>query len=87
MGLGPALRRCYPHRCVLSLITDYSLNVILLSCSGVRLGISEHMDDNRMAFGFSLTKQDHAAIEEVLNRSQGSNMIDTIGDCGAEYRS
>jgi len=40
-----------------------------------------------MAFGFSLTKQDHATIDEVLSRSQGGNLIDTIGDCGAEYRS
>jgi hypothetical protein len=39
-----------------------------------------------MAFGFSLTKQDHAAIEGVLGRSQGTNMIASIGDCGAEYR-
>jgi hypothetical protein len=40
-----------------------------------------------MAFGFRLTKQDHAAINEVLGRSQGSDMLVTIGDCGAEYRS
>jgi aryl-alcohol dehydrogenase-like predicted oxidoreductase len=56
-------------------------------CSGARLGISEHIDDNRLAFGFHLTKQDHAAIEEILSRSQGSHMLTTIGDCGAEYRS
>ena len=85
MGLGSLFRRCCPHRCVSNPVVSHT--GFSLPCSGVRLGISEHIDDNMMAFGFSLTKQDHAAIEEVLSRSQGNNLIATIGDCGAEYRS
>lgn len=49
--------------------------------------MSEHTDDNQMAFGFNLTNQDLAAIESVLDHSKGRTMITTIGDCGAEYRS
>lgn len=29
---------------------------------------------------------DRAAIEAVLDRSNGRRLITTIGDCGAEYR-
>ncbi|TFK96464.1 NADP-dependent oxidoreductase domain-containing protein [Pterulicium gracile] len=53
---------------------------------GVRLGLSEHADDNQRAFGFRLSKQDSQDIEDVLQRSNSRRMITTIGDCGAEYR-
>ena len=85
MGLGSSFRRRRPHRYI-SITPAFAWNFTPMYI-GARLGISEHVDDNRMAFGFHLTKQDHAAIEEVLSRSQGRDMIATIGDCGAEYRS
>jgi len=53
---------------------------------GVRMGIAEHKDDNKKTFGFALTAQDNAAIQAVLENSNGDRLIATIGDCGAEYR-
>ncbi|KAF9076351.1 NADP-dependent oxidoreductase domain-containing protein [Rhodocollybia butyracea] len=53
---------------------------------GTRLGISEHIEDNRRVYGFRLSDQDRAALEAVLDRSNGRRLITTIGDCGAEYR-
>jgi hypothetical protein len=53
---------------------------------GARLGLSEHLDDNRRVFGFNLTSEDNSDIEEVLMRSNGRRVITIIGDCGAEYR-
>ncbi|EPQ55540.1 Aldo/keto reductase [Gloeophyllum trabeum ATCC 11539] len=53
---------------------------------GSRLGVSEHTRDNQKAFGFKLSPDDNAAIEAVLERSNGRRMITSIGDCGAEYR-
>ncbi|KAF4622886.1 hypothetical protein D9613_002422 [Agrocybe pediades] len=53
---------------------------------GARLGVSEHPDENKGAFGFRLRDEDNAAIEAVLDRSNGRRIITLIGDCGAEYR-
>ena len=50
------------------------------------MGVSEHTDDNQQVYGFCLTADDRANIEEVLAQSNGENLIRTIGDCGAEYR-
>ncbi|EDR02627.1 uncharacterized protein LACBIDRAFT_308315 [Laccaria bicolor S238N-H82] len=53
---------------------------------GARLGLSEHPDENRRVFGFTLTEEDNQDIEVVLAKSNGRRLITTIGDCGAEYR-
>ncbi|PVG04149.1 Aldo/keto reductase [Serendipita vermifera] len=53
---------------------------------GARLGVSDNTDDNRAVFGWRLTKEDHAMINSVLQKSEGAELINTIGDCGAEYR-
>ncbi|KII83693.1 hypothetical protein PLICRDRAFT_46832 [Plicaturopsis crispa FD-325 SS-3] len=53
---------------------------------GARLGVSEHPDDNQKVFGFTLSSEDHATIEAVLDRSNGRRLIASVGDCGAEYR-
>ncbi|KAJ8593266.1 Aldo/keto reductase [Rhizopogon salebrosus TDB-379] len=53
---------------------------------GVRLGVSEHTDDNDRVFGFMLNEEDNRDIEAVQALSKGHQMITTIGDCGAEYR-
>jgi hypothetical protein len=58
----------------------------LILVLGVRLGISEHLDDNRKVYELMLTEQDNADIEEILQLSNSESMIETIGDCGAEYR-
>lgn len=57
-----------------------------ISRIGARLGISEHPDENKKAFGFNLTVQDNIDIEAVLMHSNRRKMITTVGDCGAEYR-
>ncbi|KIM27582.1 hypothetical protein M408DRAFT_330015 [Serendipita vermifera MAFF 305830] len=53
---------------------------------GARLGVSDNTDDNRAVFGWRLSKDDHAMIANVLQKSGGGELIHTIGDCGAEYR-
>ncbi|KAE9410288.1 Aldo/keto reductase [Gymnopus androsaceus JB14] len=53
---------------------------------GTRLGISEHIKDNERVYGFKLSDDDNAALEAVLDRSNGRRLISSIGDCGAEYR-
>lgn len=51
---------------------------------GVRLGISEHIEDNLRVFSFSLDSEDNSKIEEILNES--NDLMKIIGDCGDEYR-
>jgi len=50
------------------------------------MGIAEHKDDNKKVFSFSLTPEDKANVQAVLERSNGDKLIVTIGDCGSEYR-
>lgn len=54
--------------------------------TGARLGVSEHREDNSRVFTFQLDAEDNAAIDAVLERSNGRRLITAIGDCGAEYR-
>ena len=51
---------------------------------GVRLGVSEHIDDNAAALDISLTQEDRERIEAVT--SMGNDLFALIGDCGDEYR-
>ena len=51
---------------------------------GARLGVSDHLADNARVFGCALDPSDIAAIEAVHARSR--DLIQLIGDCGAEYR-
>jgi len=53
---------------------------------GTRLGITDHAEDNHKVMSLKLDEEDRAAIETVLDRSNGRRLITTIGDCGAEYR-
>ncbi|KAJ7075299.1 Aldo keto reductase [Mycena belliarum] len=53
---------------------------------GARLGCTEYPSDNLKVYALALTPADRAQIDAVLARSAGSRMIETIGDCGAEYR-
>jgi aryl-alcohol dehydrogenase-like predicted oxidoreductase/enamine deaminase RidA (YjgF/YER057c/UK114 family) len=48
---------------------------------GVRLGESEHCDDNLKVFRFSLDGSDKAILEKALSKAR-----DLPGDCGDEYR-
>ena len=51
---------------------------------GVRLGISEHKDDNVKVFGLNLDSEDNSKIKSVV--SKANDLFDKIGDCGNEYR-
>ncbi|RKK75950.1 hypothetical protein BFJ69_g7280 [Fusarium oxysporum] len=53
---------------------------------GARIGMSEHTSDNATTLGWSLDDDDRLVIEEVLNRSNRTEMFETMGDCGNEYR-
>jgi aryl-alcohol dehydrogenase-like predicted oxidoreductase len=51
---------------------------------GVRLGISDHINNSAQVFNFSLAKSDCNDIDATCTKS--NNLFDTIGDCGDEYR-
>lgn len=51
---------------------------------GVRLGVTDHREDNARVFNFSLDQEDCDRVEGVLNRSR--DLYRLIGDCGDEYR-
>jgi aryl-alcohol dehydrogenase-like predicted oxidoreductase len=51
---------------------------------GCRLGVTEHIADNRRVFDLRLDDEDRARIVGVTR--QGRDLFDRIGDCGAEYR-
>lgn len=51
---------------------------------GVRLGISDHRNNNAQVFTFSLDKEDYDDIDTVCKKS--NDLFERIGDCGDEYR-
>ena len=51
---------------------------------GVRLGVSDHRQDNARVFDFGLDAADIGQIEAVLAKSR--DLFQLIGDCGDEYR-
>ncbi|KAL6202855.1 hypothetical protein ACLB2K_026559 [Fragaria x ananassa] len=54
------------------------------SMIGVRLGLSEHIQDSNAVFSLALDEDDISSIEEVTKK--GKNLLRVIGDCGDEYR-
>jgi diketogulonate reductase-like aldo/keto reductase len=61
---------------------DYVGAVII----GARMGVSEHTDENLKVFSFKLDMEDQSAIQKVLDRSRAREVMQAMGDCGAEYR-
>jgi aryl-alcohol dehydrogenase-like predicted oxidoreductase len=51
---------------------------------GVRLGISEHIEQNSKVFSFALDQVDIEEINRVQSKS--NDLLQIIGDCGDEYR-
>lgn len=51
---------------------------------GVRLGLSEHLEENARVFDFNLDAEDYSRIDEICEKSQ--DLYKLIGDCGDEYR-
>ncbi|CAL8999914.1 unnamed protein product [Prunus brigantina] len=54
------------------------------SMIGVRLGLSEHIQDSNAVFSLALDEDDIRSIQEVTKK--GKNLLKVIGDCGDEYR-
>jgi aryl-alcohol dehydrogenase-like predicted oxidoreductase len=52
---------------------------------GVRLGITDHINNNAQVFNLTLDKSDLNDIDGVCIKS--NNLFEKIGDCGDEYRS
>ncbi|KAJ7627113.1 Aldo keto reductase [Roridomyces roridus] len=56
---------------------------------GARLGCAEHPAENARVYSLRLNDADRAAIEGVLSTVDGNGgrrLVETVGDCGAEYR-
>ena len=51
---------------------------------GVRLGLTDHREDNARVFEFALDTEDQGQLQAVLSKS--SDLYHLIGDCGDEYR-
>lgn len=51
---------------------------------GVRLGLTDHREDNARVFSFTLDQEDTESIQMVLAKSR--DLYRAIGDCGDEYR-
>ncbi|KAF2321643.1 hypothetical protein GH714_000858 [Hevea brasiliensis] len=54
------------------------------SMIGVRLGLSEHINDANAVFSLVLDEEDVNNIQEVSKK--GKDLMKVIGDCGDEYR-
>ncbi|CAI5532137.1 unnamed protein product [Closterium sp. Naga37s-1] len=57
---------------------------VAASMVGVRLGLQQHIADNKVIFGLKLDDEDRARITSVTSR--GRDLLAVIGDCGDEYR-
>jgi aryl-alcohol dehydrogenase-like predicted oxidoreductase len=51
---------------------------------GVRLGLSDHLDDTMRIFGLTLDDEDRARLDRIS--AEGRDLYHLIGDCGDEYR-
>lgn len=51
---------------------------------GARLGITQHILENKKTFTLKLDSDDCSAIKEIT--IQANDLFDVIGDCGDEYR-
>ena len=85
LGAGSSIRWWCHYWCVCG--PEYGLTDDVWDFSaGARMGLTEHTDDNRRVYTLTLTEEDRAAVNGVLERSNGRQLITSIGDCGAEYR-
>lgn len=51
---------------------------------GARLGITQHIEQNKETFSLRLDSDDHSMIKEITG--QANDLYGVIGDCGSEYR-
>ncbi|KAL5710690.1 hypothetical protein ACHQM5_021224 [Ranunculus cassubicifolius] len=57
---------------------------VAASMVGVRLGLSEHIQDNKAVFSLVLDEDDMNSIKEVTKN--GKDLLSVIGDCGDDIR-
>ncbi|KAJ5552301.1 hypothetical protein N7494_001679 [Penicillium frequentans] len=53
---------------------------------GTRMGISQQCDESLASLGWNLDADDQKQIQDILNRSRRTEMFESLGDCGGEYR-
>ena len=51
---------------------------------GARLGIEQHIEQNKQTFELRLDKDDKTKIDEITKNA--NDLYAQIGDCGSEYR-
>lgn len=51
---------------------------------GVRLGLSDHIQESNAVFSLVLDNDDVNSIQEISKK--GKDLLRVIGDCGDEYR-
>lgn len=51
---------------------------------GVRLGLSDHIQESNAVFSLVLDNDDVNSIQEILKK--GKDLLRVVGDCGDEYR-
>ena len=64
---------------------DFSITHGLLLV-GSRLGVTDHIQSSLKTFDVELSSDDVGLIDSVLAKSKARQLIETIGDCGSEYR-
>ncbi|KAJ5714445.1 uncharacterized protein N7483_011626 [Penicillium malachiteum] len=53
---------------------------------GTRMSISQQCDESLASLGWKLDADDQKQIQDILNRSRRTEMFESLGDCGGEYR-
>lgn len=53
---------------------------------GTRMGISQQCDESLASLGWKLDADDQKQIQDILSRSRRTEMFESLGDCGGEYR-
>ncbi|MGD1836324.1 MAG: aldo/keto reductase, partial [Nitrososphaeraceae archaeon] len=71
---------------IVNVATKYILDKLTVAgvIIGVRLGITEHRNNNAQVFNFNLDKTDYDDIDTICAKS--NDLFEIIGDCGSEYR-
>lgn len=74
------------HASIANIATRFVLDrpQVVGAIIGARLGIAQHIEQNKQVFALRLDADDYAAMSEIT--AQANDLHDIIGDCGSEYR-